>query len=93
MTLQRTGGFWSTNWDGSPVQSLSPSFHQYEKDGTTARKIYIIHIYIYIFVSLLGTCGEQVMCCQYSCQNGCSHFGSSCYLSPELVKIPVSLRL
>ena len=31
------------------------------------------YIYIntqYIFVSLLGTCGEQVMCWRYSCQNG-----------------------
>ena len=23
-----------------------------------------------LIVSLLGTCGEQVMCCRYSCQNG-----------------------
>ena len=55
MTLQRTGGFWSTNWDGSPVQSLSPSFHQYKKDGTTAMKIYIynilfVYVYIYIYI-------------------------------------------
>ena len=36
----------------------------------THTHIYIYTYYVYMFVSLLGTRGEQVMCCRYSCQNG-----------------------